>query len=375
MGQHKLSLLASMYGLISCTTVLGLTQPVFANYQIAQGDGDPTEISVQEQLEAAQKLADEEENIATLTAEGDFLVPNYLLKTADGSAEEALYEDEETPPVAEEPEIKISKRVSHVSSQKNYDLPIVKINQTELIPVSEQMEVEKRLTGSTKQTQQIYNKAVKRNSNYPSNNSNTDNPIRLKKNSSFSFQGQDDEINSILLGSDEETNTVSEKKKPLLLPLKGTKKVSEKQTQNDEYYPQPVLKSYSSAFADKILEAAKTNQELPLIMPMDLKVTFYPNATEFSGHTVKWLKAFSYKALQDPRYVIEVRLSKENPLLQQKRLFVIQKILANAGLSAHQLVIDYVNRPQDSLVLRMAKKEPTPSVKSSAKKNKQIINW
>ena len=367
MRQQKLFLLACVYGLISCTTVFGLRQNAFANYQIAQGDGDPTEVSAEEQLAAAQQLADEEENMATLTAEGDFLVPNYLLKTAEDSQDESLEKEAVKKPI-------ISKRISNVSSQTTYELPVVMINQTEVIPVSEQMEVEKKLTGSTKQTRQIYNQAIKRKSNSHSvaqKNSLID--TASEKHSLSTNQSQDSEINSILSGLSDEP--VSSKKKPLLLPLKGSKKAVSKTNEGDEYYPQPVLKSYSSAFADKILEAAQTNQELPLIMPMDLKVTFYPNASEFSGHTVKWLKAFSHKALQDPRYVIEVRLSRENPLLQQKRLYVIQKILANAGLSTHQFVVDYVNRPQDSLVLRMVKKEPSLSVKTSRKKDKQIINW
>ena len=139
---------------------------------------------------------------------------------------------------------------------------------------------------------------------------------------------------------------------------------------NQSFLHKGRLKTYSSVYADKVLEATQTNQELPLIMPMDLKVSFYPNAADFSGQTIKWLKVFTHKALQDPRYVIEVRLSNENLLLQQKRLFVIQKILANSGLSSHQLVVDYVKRPKDILVLRMVKKEPNVGLPSRTKKEK-----
>ena len=166
---------------------------------------------------------------------------------------------------------------------------------------------------------------------------------------------------------------MSSDKKPLLLPLKGkVNKSAIKKT--DEVFPKPVLNTYSSVYADKIIEAAKSNEKLPLIMPMDLKVSFYPNATDFSGKTIQWVKAFSFRALQDPRYVIQVRLSKEKPYLQEKRLRLVEKILMGSGLSKHQLVVDYVDRPEDSLVLRMVKKEPDTSSKSTGK-TKKVINW
>ena len=78
--------------------------------------------------------------------------------------------------------------------------------------------------------------------------------------------------------------------------------------------------------------------------------------------------------MQDPRYVIQVRLSKEKPYLQEKRLRLVEKILMGSGLSKHQLVVDYVDRPEDSLVLRMVKKEPDTSSKSTGK-TKKVINW
>ena len=111
-----------------------------------------------------------------------------------------------------------------------------------------------------------------------------------------------DEISNILAGSETEKLAEIEtgKKKPLLLPLKGVKKPVKAES-SDDFIPRPRLKTYSSVYADKVLEAAQTNQELPLIMPMDLKVSFYPNAADFSGQTIKWLKVFTHKALQDPR--------------------------------------------------------------------------
>lgn len=380
MGQKKFLFLLCACSLFSYTPFFTSDVYAFEKIEIAQGDGDPVEVSPEEQLQAAQKLADEEgAETATITAEGDFLLPTYLVKTTENSDTK-----EETPQIDESPldessvkESKpTSKKVVSITKKTKKDLPVVMIKQTELIPVNEQMEVERKLTGSTAQTQKIYNQAVKKadtnSSSYQSNALHYP-----KKGKPTLTASTNDEISNILAGSDLTSPSEIEtgKKKPLLLPLKGVKKPTKKETTDEFIVSSPRLKTYSSAYADKVLEAAQTNQELPLIMPMDLKVSFYPNAADFSGQTIKWLKVFSHKALQDPRYVIEVRLSNENLLLQQKRLFVIQQILANSGLSSHQLVVDYVTRPRDSLVLRMVKKEPALSVQTSTKKSKSVINW
>ena len=370
--------------------------------EIAQGDGEPTEVSVQEQLDAAKKIADEED-VATVTASGDFLVPTYLLKTVDDPQDNPSIEYDEQAEQNVEEILNDEGKVIAVHEKTEYDLPVVKISQTELIPVKEQMEVEKKLTGSTKQTREIYNKIKKIKpaetvsekdilSNIQVSNSvehiqkndvkTVSKPIpateakvpeKPEKQQAISISA-DDEINSILSGETPSEQTKEGKRKPLLLPLKGSKTVETKSTY-EEPIPAPTRKTYSSIYADKVLEAAQTNQNLPLIMPMDLKVTFYPNSADFSGQTIKWLKAFSLRALQDPRYVIEVRLSTTNQQLQQKRLLLIQKILTNAGLSTHQLVVDYVNRPADSLILRMVKKETHLDIPATDKKSKKIINW
>ena len=342
MFQQKILLFACVFALIGSTSFAH----AFNGFEVAQGDGDPAEASVLEQLSAAKGAADDE--MATVTAEGDFVVPTYLLQTVEDTPQE---------------------KTTAITTKTKKSLPVVRVNQTEVTPVSEQMAVEKQLTGSTIQTQKIYNSAVTRKKE------------KMHKKTTSVSKGlnltasADDDINAILSGEMGDSSSVSSngEKKKLLLPLKGTKtKVSA--VENNLNMPKPMMNTYSSVYADKIIEAAKANEDLPLIMPMDLKVSFYPNATDFSGKTIKWIKAFSYKALQDPRYVIQVRLSKENPYLQQKRLYLVQKILSGTGLSSHQMVVDYVERPVDSLILRMVKKEPDYNPKTSGK-TKRVINW
>lgn len=374
-----------------CLISLGIT-PVFAlqpyEEEIAQGDGDPSETSVQEQLLAAQQLADaeknsKEENIATITAEGDFLLPTYLLPVSKNTGQSDSKDTDDNKSMIEKENLTTK---TTVTTKTTKELPIVVIKQTELIPVAEQMEVERQLTGSTEQTQKIYENAISRQKNRESISlqdtqqpnltlpENTDSAPLNKKVKSIAT---DPEIDDILSDTNPaENNSKDILKKPLLLPLKQQKDVSP--TKVSEATPNPIYKTFPSSFADKILSAAQSNKELPLIMPQDLKVSFYPNASDFSGQTIRWIKAFSLRVLQDPRYVIEIRLSTQNPALQQKRLYIIQRILAGTGLSQHQIMVDYVNRPVDSLILRTIKKSENISTVIPAKgysKGRKTINW
>ena len=67
-----------------------LAEITFDDYELAQGDGDPQETALEEvsannmnetaiEENIVSDSDDSEENVATITAEGDFLVPTYLL--------------------------------------------------------------------------------------------------------------------------------------------------------------------------------------------------------------------------------------------------------------------------------------------------------
>ncbi len=281
-------------------------------------------------------LSDTNEKVATITAEGDFIVPTFVLPDVKKEIVEP-----KTQFLTEEKETKIVRK-----------LPVVKITQTELTPVREQMRVERRLTGKTTKTTELYKEALKRSKGV------------------IPAGGYGDE--------EKETVEIEKPKKKLLLPLKPLPK--EAQPEEDLSGTSPLYKTYSSEMADKALADAQNQDETPLLMPQDIKVTFYPNSAEFSGQTVKWIKVFSMRARNDPRYMVEIRLSNENPYVQQKRLFVIQRILINNGLSLHQIAIDYVNRPENSLILRMVKREQDIQSQKIQMKNGQVkerktINW
>ncbi len=187
------------------------------------------------------------------------------------------------------------------------------------------------------------------------------------------------DIDDLLDGIGLKNDTVAETapKKALLLPIRGGVVKAKPAEEKTRVSPKRVV---PSDFADKVLQATGDEATPAFIMPQDLKVTFYPNATDFSGQTVKWIKAFSLKAARDPRYIIEIRLSLDNPVIQQQRLSVVQNILLNNGLSSHQLAVTYVNRPENSLILRVVRKAETTQTtqitsKTGKKSSNTLISW
>lgn len=321
------------------------------------------------QKEKINKSDSSDEAVATITAEGDFMVPTFLLPTPDT-------EKNQNPNTVN----RVEATETHTKTVR--ELPVVKITQTELIPVREQMAVERRLTGKTTKTTQMYKEALARSQGVSTpgtqKSKNAKEADSNAADNKRTVDSQDGVLNNILSGDDGAKETPKVKKKKLLLPLKPLP--AEAQPQEDLSGTEPLYTTYTSEMADKALSDAQNESSEPLLMPQDIKVTFYPNSAEFSGQTVKWIKVFSLQARRDPRYTIEIRLSRDNPLIQQKRLFVIQRILMNNGLSLHQIAIDYVNRPENSLILRMVRKEEDIQTRKVQLKNGQIkenktINW
>ncbi len=307
-----------------------------------------------------------EEAIATITAEGDFVVPMFVLPAVvrSDSMDKGVHRLD----------------VEEKQTETIRELPVIKITQTELVPVQEQMAVERRLTGKTTKTTKMYREALARSQGETVAESESQVVNPAEQNGRTVAGVADEVINDVLSETSGKNVGVKEtvKKKRLLLPLKPV--VSKDVIEETASYSAPVYKTYASEVADKMLIQAQEGGEVPALMPQDIKVTFYPNSTEFSGQMVKWIKVFSLQARQDPRYIINIRLSKTNPTIQQKRLFVIQRILMNTGLSLHQIVVEYVDRPENSLVLRMVHREDNVETRKVQQKNGQIkenklIKW
>lgn len=360
MFQQKLFLTVA-FGILTNFTLIPVA---FSQNMVSQ-----QQIIVQNSPDSAQVLPADSENMATLTAGGDFMLPTYMLQNVETVPVEGVqtaYSESVVIPAADP--VKIQAEHVETKTKTVRNMPVIKITQTELTPVSEQMAVERFLTGNTKHTTKKLKEALARQKGE-----------EYKEENEVGSESVDVEGVTIdsLIGEDENI-TDSVKKKRLLLPLHSSS--AKKVEKEDLNIPAPQYKVVPSVVADQVLADAQNNTKSSALMPHDIKVSFYPNSAEFSGQTVKWIKVFSLQALNDPRYVVQVRLSTKNPDIQQKRLYVIQQLFENSGLSAHQIVVDYVVRPADSLVLRLVERPENVQLEKVHLKNgktkvKKTINW
>ena len=280
---------------------------------MAFADGDPLEletvsVEVTEEVVENALLPDEtgvqtEDAVATVTADGDFLLPTYLLPGDTAMIERTTTVEQvyETPKVIREKEVVVPVAVAEaLKTATTQDITDKKI-------VSEEDELEVLL----RQTE----------------------PAPVLK-----------------LGEGHKKQEVQVKVPPkkLLIPLAP---VPIPQMEETDIPLKEKVISHSD-YADRITQSIKADEKLPFLMPHEIRITFYPKASTFSGQSLKWVRAFALAALKDPRLVVEVRASCAEADLQDARLALVKGALQSAGLSTHQIIVNYTNRPVDTMLLR-----------------------
>lgn len=315
--------------------VLGCSTQVWA--EVAQGDGDPAEVApvelpVGEAVQAVDSKsveapiadipdlrADEqgetaENAVATVTADGDFLLPTYLLpgETATVTRKTVVEEIVETP-------------VDGVDQDKMAEASMTTEVVDETAPADVDIFAEIQSSGALAEKKTPLNIG-------------SGHSVEPLKTASVAVQ------------------KVEQPPRKLLLPLAPIATTGEA----DPTLPPRVRAVAPSAYADQILASLEKGEPLAFLMPRDLKISFYPNESAFSGQSLKWIKAFAIAALNDPRLVVEIRVSCENADLQDKRLILVKNALQGAGLSTHQIIVNYTNRPVDTMLLRAV---PRPEAK------------
>ena len=284
---------------------------------VAKADGDPAEIQTTEftfQTESTSNgadglLADEqgatsEEAVATVTADGDFLLPTYLLPGETATVErtttiEKVYETPQAKPLPQ-PE---SRSVAPVVTESSATTQKVAVAQTQTTKkvVAQEDELEALLKQTAPAPVELGTKPLKE--------------VHPKK---------------ILIP---------------LAPLPAVE-VAEPALPTRERVIAP------SEYADRMTDSLKKGEKMPFLMPHEIRITFYPKASSFSGQALKWVKAFAMAAVQDPRLVVEVRASCAEADLQETRIKLVKDALMGAGLSTHQIVVNYTDRPVDTMLLR-----------------------
>lgn len=358
---------------------------VFDN-EPAQGDGDPSEEILTESTDVKESVVDSDEDVATITAEGDFLVPTYLLPVAEENATTASNTEEN---------VSVTTKITTTTTTTTttQELPIYVVSETASTSDNTNKDKEEKVDTDKKTAEIIMEPVpvvdvqdktttideqpaepvkVKATTPQPSHNigAGYQTPTSLVKNK------EQPKVSKPILTPIAPTINHSTPSRPVLIPLAPLPKVAE---------PEPIVEPHvrkiiPSEYADKMLTALQDNKRPDFIMPQEIKVSFYKNASHFSGQTIKWIKAFSVSAMNDPRLIVQVRLSTQTPAIQQKRLSIIQNTLIGNGLSPHQIQVVFTDRPADSLVLRTITKpeDSQISIKSTKKvrkTQKQTTRW
>lgn len=342
---------------------------------LAQGDGDPAEdVLVETAIEA--EPADADEDVATITAEGDFLVPTYLLPVAEEEAQVVSQTDNN---------VSVKKTITTTTTTTTKEVPVYVVSASSSKTVGTDsavsskegkstpvMDVHTQVAEKSKMASEVGKTELSNQGNGQKKapvithniGAGYNAPKPLVQNGVKSATLSEPTLPSVpsVSGS---VQTVQAR--PVLVPLAPLPKMAE---------PEPVVEPHvrkivPSQYADKMLTALEDNKRPDFIMPQEIKVSFYKNASHFSGQTIKWIKAFSVSAMNDPRLIVEVRLSTQNPSVQQKRLSIIQNTLIGNGLSPHQIRVVFTNRPANSLILRTMPKPELVQVSVSDAKKRQ----
>lgn len=345
MVKHKLFFTSSL----GICMILGMLciHPVYA--EIAQGDGDPNETA---ELLTDEKDDTAEDAVATITAEGDFLLPTYLLPVEGETASNDMIE------VKEGESTKTTTTTTTTTRTTTQELPIVLTSRnagTTPVPVGEDINIDI----------DVASLSANATGTPPPNGNRT--PKQL---------GTGHTAGGTTTTTTTTRVTKTARTTPILIPLAPLPETPAVEPAPDKY----VRHVIPSEYADQFLSASEQGEKPGFIMPQEIKVSFYKNATDFSGQTLKWIKAYAKSALADPRLVVEVRVSNQDPEIQYKRLALIRNTLMSNGLSSHQIRMIQTNREPDSLVLRTALKiDPKQIVvtKSSTgrKIEKQTTAW
>lgn len=89
------------------------------------------------------------------------------------------------------------------------------------------------------------------------------------------------------------------------------------------------------------------------ILPTEIRLSFQPNRAEISGQTLKWIRAFANKTVEEPSTGLEIRIDGTSaPYLQQRRLNLLQNILGGEGVDYAKVNTVFTSREPNSFIIR-----------------------
>lgn len=119
----------------------------------------------------------------------------------------------------------------------------------------------------------------------------------------------------------------------------------------------------------------KQNRLMSKILPTEIRLSFQPNRAEISGQTLKWIKAFAQKTAEEPTTGLEIRIDgTSSPLLQRRRLNLLQNILLNEGAAPEKINTIFTAREPNSFILRTVRINKE-TINTPAKNNNRYMQW
>ena len=129
--------------------------------------------------------------------------------------------------------------------------------------------------------------------------------------------------------------------------------VRSKVTGSDEKKSAPKAKKNTKEKHSSIFQRLLGSKDEQNIVPTELKLSFQPNRAEISGQTLDWLHAFADNAVSDENIVVEIRVDRSaSHEVQQRRLKLLYKILADNGVEPQKVNIMFTDREPNSFIIR-----------------------
>ena len=112
-------------------------------------------------------------------------------------------------------------------------------------------------------------------------------------------------------------------------------------------------KEEEEGFLERLTRKNKTSELSGKILPTEIRLAFQPNRAEISGVTLKWLQAFANKINEDKNAGLEIRIDGSSSYeLQQKRLNLLNNILASNGVDFNKVNTIFTTREPNSFIIR-----------------------
>lgn len=329
---------------------------------VAQGDKDtpPNEFVFEElsdeDIELRKAAANPQEetiddqSIPSLTTEGGFLLPTYILPEADGVApEKAAAVDNQNPwrkpqPESSETPKKTARAGVALRGISPTAQPQSNLGEKALLEnIEKQYQNTAALLENTEKRLAALEQDIQ---NYAKNKALAAEQEAAEAAEEENCEEEDDATRG-----------------PLLLPLAPLRTIEKKEVADDDTGSDLMQSDAKKDYVDFIIEAierskmrrfnpTQSDEAVLRSIPKEMRISFLHGSADLSNQAFKWIKVFSYNPQRTVGSAVEIRLSPKDLDLQSRRFALIKGALLSNGLTPRQIRFVFTDRDCDSVVLR-----------------------